>query len=168
MPCRRLTFAWTIRHLGEIVSSASYDYLFHFGLSSSEHITWIQEDLLSALKDIPTNLTLDIHIFISNKTPNSSKNDIKEDLEKLDDDAGSSGHKVEQELNNDADIYEQYHVSDPLLSLPMIKIHRERADLATFIENEVAQAQDCMSVNGMYPAPFNATKKSSIVFFSAY
>lgn len=41
----------------------------------------------------------------------------------------------------------------------MIKIYQERADFATFINDEVAQAHDCMSVNGMCPSSFEYDKR---------
>lgn len=147
IPCRRLTFVWTIRHLGEAPSFALNEYFFDVKISPSEHITWIQEDLLDALKDIPSNLRVDIQVFVSNKSPNSTQNDFQEDPEKLEDDIGSS-QKAEQESN--AEIYDKCLVSDRLLSLPMIEIRQERADLGMLIKNEVALAQNCMSVNGKF------------------
>ncbi|EKM76674.1 hypothetical protein AGABI1DRAFT_78091 [Agaricus bisporus var. burnettii JB137-S8] len=133
MACRRLTFVWTVRQL--------------------EHIVWIEDDLLGALKDIPPNLSLNIHIFAA-----SNQNDIEEDPEKLDD----TGSTAEKENGTESGIHEGYHGSHRILSLPMIKVHQERADLPTFIKNEVAQAHDCMSVNVCGSEKLNSAVRESI------
>ncbi|KAF7763903.1 hypothetical protein Agabi119p4_8440 [Agaricus bisporus var. burnettii] len=44
----------------------------------------------------------------------------------------------------------------------MIKVHQERADLPTFIKNEVAQAHDCMSVNVCGSEKLNSAVRESI------
>ncbi|KAF7763902.1 hypothetical protein Agabi119p4_8439 [Agaricus bisporus var. burnettii] len=132
--CRRLSFVWAVRQL--------------------EHIAWIEDDLLGALKDIPPNLTINIHIFVA-----SEQNDTEEDPEKLDDDTLS---KAEKENSSNSDINEKYNVSSRISSLPMIKIYQERADFARFIKDEVAQAHDCMSVNVCGSEKMNRMVRESI------
>ncbi|XP_006463197.1 hypothetical protein AGABI2DRAFT_120020 [Agaricus bisporus var. bisporus H97] len=132
--CRRLTLVWAVRQL--------------------EHIAWIEDDLLDALKDIPANLTINIHIFVA-----SEQNDIEDDPEKLDDDTLS---KAEKENGSNSDINEKYNVSSRISSLPMIKVYQERADFSTFIKDEVAQAHDCMSVNVCGSEKMNRMVRESI------
>ncbi|KAF9444633.1 hypothetical protein P691DRAFT_807110 [Macrolepiota fuliginosa MF-IS2] len=133
--CRRLTFVWTIRNM--------------------DHLTWIQSELLEVLQDLPSHLTLSIHIFITGAADAAAQGDVEEDLEALDDDTASNSeaHKSDNEDTTEGQNEKAIGSSNinkttkDLLVLPMVKIHQGRADLDKLIRDEVMLAKDTMSVN---------------------
>lgn len=123
---------------------------------SPDHVAWIQSELLSALKDVPPNLILNVHIFVTDNKDGITQDGVGiEDPEALDDDTSSdaekSGHGNENEDNNEkiAKTSNGSQNSGDVLALPMVKTHQGRADLDKFIKDEVAVARDVMSVNGV-------------------
>lgn len=119
------------------------------------------------MQDLPSGLTLDIHIFVtgtSYASANIQTGFDEEDPEALDDDTNSESdqsgkdHSGENGSGSEKGADSENYISsgnDPraeeiILSHPGLKIHYGRADLDKIIKEEIKLASGVMSVTGTW------------------
>lgn len=119
---------------------------------------WVQPQLLSALQELPSGLTLEVHVFITGTTDNNAraKSGVEEDPEALNDDTNSESYQSGKDSGSDSASGNEKYASSgtssktepSFLIHPLVKVHQGRANLDGYIKEQVSLAKDVMSVNG--------------------
>ncbi|KAF5356912.1 hypothetical protein D9756_006406 [Leucocoprinus leucothites] len=142
--CRRLTFTWTIRHV--------------------DNMSWIQSEISDALQNLPNNMILNLHIFVTGSAEAkaqsslsaSQEEELDDDDEKFDEhvneigaveNRGGVGSGGSGNTPRDGGISPVSPEGQNILASPMVQIHHGRVDLDKMLKDEIALARDTMSVS---------------------
>ncbi|KAJ8516400.1 hypothetical protein ONZ45_g6280 [Pleurotus djamor] len=111
--CHKVTFVWAIREFA--------------------HIQWIADVLEPALKDLPSDLIVEIQIFVTGAVDDTTAPSLDDDSTHSD--SESQGQEKFKPQGN------------RLLQSSMVRVENKRPDLEALIQNEILRSNGSMSVN---------------------